>query len=267
MSSRRWRRGLVVTAGLVAGLVGGVHDATAQSAPTDRIFLWLDIGARPASRTFGSSRVFPAFFELGNFQASYDIDKGGIIDGGISFRFWRNLGVGLDVSSYQSVSPAQITTELPHPFFFDLPRTTMGEVGGLERQELGAHIRALWIMQFSDWLVVSASGGPSLINARQDLVSSVEQTEVGFPFNEIVFSGHTVNGQSQTTFGMNGGVDIDAFVLHKLPLVNRFEMARHIGVGMLIRYMRGSADLLVGDDPVDVDLGGLHITAGLRLRF
>ena len=63
------------------------------------------------------------------------------------------------------------------------------------------------------------------------------------------------------------GVDIDAFVLDKLPFVNRFEVARHIGVGVLIRYMRGSVDLLVGEDPVEVDLGGLHVTAGLRLRF
>ena len=175
--------------------------------------------------------------------------------------------VMLDVSSYRSVSPAQITSELPHPFFFDLPRTAMGEAGGLERQELGAHIRALWMMQFLDWLVVSVSGGPSLINARQDLVSSVEHTEIGFPFDEIVFAGHTVDGQSQTTFGLNGAIDIDAFVMDKVPFVNRFEAARHIGVGVMIRYVRGSVDLMTGDDPVEVDLGGLQVTVGIRLRF
>ena len=242
-------------------------DATAQPAPTERIILWLGGGARPASRTFGSSRVFPAFFELANFQVDYDVGQGRIIDGGMAFRVWRNLGVGLDLSRYRSVNCAQITTDLPHPFFFDLPRTTMGEVGGLERLELGAHIRALWMMQFVEWLVVSVSGGPSLINAQQDLVSSVEHTEVGFPFGEIDFAGHTILGQSQTTVGANLGVDIDAYVLGKLPFVNRFEVAKQIGVGVLIRYMRGSVDLLVGDDPVEVDLGGLHVTVGLRLRF
>lgn len=257
----------MVTAGLVAGLVGSVPDATAQPAPTDRIVLWLGGGVRPASRTFASSRVFPAFFELANFQASYDIGQGRIVDGGMAFRLWRNLGVGLDLSRYRSVNQAQIRTELPHPFFFDLPRSTMGEVGGLKRLELGAHIRAIWMMQFVEWLVVSVSGGPSLISAQQDLVSSVEHREGEFPFDEIFLSGHTTTGQSQTTLGANVGVDIDAFVLDKLPFVNRFEVARHIGVGVLIRYMRGSVDLLVGEDPVEVDLGGLHVTAAVRLRF
>ena len=263
----RWRHAVVVTAGLVAGLLGGANDATAQPAPTDRIVVRLDVGWRPASRTFGSTRVFPVFSELGNFQASYAIDGGGIVDGGISFLLWRNLAVGLDVSRYRSVNPALITVELPHPFFFDLPRATAGVVSGLERRELGAHLRALWAMQLTDWLVVSVSGGPSLINARQDLVSSVEHTEVGFPFDHVIFSGHTAGIQSQSTIGVNWGLDIDTFALHKLPFLVRYEVMSNVGLGVLIRYVRGSVDLQLGDEPVDVDLGGLQITSGLRFRF
>ena len=267
MSSGPWRRAVALTVGLVAGPVGGATDATAQPAPTDRIAVWLDVGWRPASRTFGSTRVFPVFSELGNFQASYAIEKGGVIAGGVSFGLWRNLAVGLDVSSYRSVNPARITAELPHPFFFDLPRTTMGEAGGLERQELGVHIRALWVMQLTNWLVVSASSGPSLINAQQDLVSSVEHTEVGFPFDDIIFSGHTVSSQSATTAGMNSGVDIDTFVLHRLPFLNRFAVMEKVGLGLLLRYVRGSVDMQLGDDLTEVDLGGLQVTTGLRFRF
>ena len=267
MSTSPGRSAVALWLGLVAGLLGGPHDATAQPAPTERFVVWVDLGFRPASRTFGSNRVFPVFSEMGTFQANYAIGEGSIIDGGVSFRFWRNLAIGLDVSSYRSVHSALITAELPHPFFFDLPRTTTGVAGGLERQEFGAHIRALWMMRFADWLVVSASVGPSLINARQDLIASVEHTEVGFPFDEVIFAGHTVNGQSQTTFGMNGGVDIDTFVLHKLPFLSRYEVMSAIGIGVLIRYVWGSVDLMVGDVPVDVDLGGLQVTTGLRFRF
>ena len=249
----------------MAGLLGGAHDAWAQAAPTDRVVLWLDVGARTASRTFGSGQAFEAFAEEGNFQASYDIEHGAIIQGGVTYRLWRNLAVGLDVSSYGSVHSAQITTELPHPFFFDLPRTTAGEASGLERQEFGTHLRAMWAMQFFDWLVVSASTGPSLISARQDLVTSVEHTEVGFPFDEAVFAGHTVRSQSQTSLGMNAGIDIDAYVLDKVPFVNRFSGSRRLGIGVLIRYLRSTLDLLTGDDPID--LGGLHVTTGIRVRF
>ena len=41
----------------------------------------------------------------------------------------------------------------------------------------------------------------------------------------------------------------------------------NVGLGLLIRYVRGAADLQVGDDAVEVDLGGLELTVGLRLRF
>ena len=267
MPSSRWRRAVALSVGLVAGLVGGADDATAQPEPTGRIAAWVDIGWRPASRTFGSTRVFPVFSELGNFQASYAIENGGVIAGGVSFRLWRNLAVGLDVSRYRSVNPAQITAELPHPFFFDLPRTTVGVASGMKRQELGLHVRALWMIQLTNWLVVSASVGPSLINAQQDLVSSVEHTEVGFPFDEIMFSGHTVSSQSATTAGMNNSVDIDTFVLHRLPFLNRFAVMEKVGLGLLIRYVRGSVDMQIGDDRVEVDLGGLQVTTGLRFRF
>ena len=106
------------------------------------------------------------------------IEKGGVIGGGVSFRLWRNLAVGLDVSSYRSVNPAQITAELPHPFFFDLPRTTMGETGGLERQEIGVHVRALWVMQLTNWLV-----GPGPYSFR---ISISDSGSTRAPFNRRV---------------------------------------------------------------------------------
>ena len=262
-----WRAVLALSIGLVAGLTGGAKVATAQPAPSERIAVRLNVGERPASRTFAGTRVFTVFAEQGSFEAAYEIQQGGIVDGGISFLIWRNLAIGLDVSSYRSINPARVTSELPHPFFFDLPRTSTGVAGGLERQELGVHVQALWVSQFTDWLVVSVAGGPSLINAGQDLVSAVHHTELGFPFDEITFDGHSVTSQSTNTIGVNGGIDIDTFFLHKLPGLSRFDMMDNVGLGLLIRYVRGSVDMRVGDDAVEVDLGGLQLTTGLRFRF
>ena len=266
MRKRTSWRVVALTTWLVTGLIGA-HDAAAQPAPTDRIVVRVDVGSRPASRNFASTTGFTLFSEPGSLRADYEIQPGSIFEGGIAFRFWRNLAVGLDVSSYQSRNPAQVGADLPHPFLFDFPRTTTGVARGLERQELSLHVRALWMMRLADWLVVSVSGGPSLIIARQDLVSSVEYTEVEFPFVEVLFSGHTVNAQSENALGLNGGVDIDTFVLHRLPFLNRHGVVRHVGLGLLIRYVRGSVKLQLGDDPIDVDLGGIQLTAGLRLRF
>jgi hypothetical protein len=252
---------------VIAGMLVTAPAATAQPAPTDRIIVRLDSGWRPASRTFADTRVFTAHLEQGQFAADYELKDGGVVDGGISLRLWRNLAVGFDVSNFRTIHDARIDSEVPHPFFFDLPRTTDGRAGGLERRELGLHLRAMWISQITDWLAVSVFAGPSIIAATQDLVSAVQHTEVDFPFSQIVFSGHTVNSQSETTRGLNGGIEIDSFVLHRLPFLRNFEVMERIGVGLLIRYVRGTVMLPVDNDPIEVDLGGLQITSGVRFRF
>ena len=260
-------RGVALTTWVVTWLIGA-HAAAAQPAPTDRVVVRLGVGSRAASRTFASTTGFTLFSEPGTLRAEYEIEPGSIVDGGLAFRFWRNLAIGLDVSSYKSSrNTAQLSADLPHPFVFDLPRRTTGAARDLERQELAVHIRALWMIRLADWLVVSVSGGPSLLHARQHLVASIEYTELAFPFVEVLFAGHTVDTRSKNTLGLNGGVDIDTFVLHKLPILNRYGVVRHIGLGLLIQYVRGSVDLQLGDDPIDVDLGGLQLTGGLRLRF
>lgn len=252
---------------LIAGLLVAAPEAAAQFAPTHRIVARLESGWRPASRTFAGTRMFTANVEQGQFEADYELKDGGVVDGGISFLLWRNLGIGLDVSHFRTIHEAQITSEVPHPFFFDLPRTTTGRAGGLERQELGIHIRALWVSQFADWLVVSVSAGPSIISAKQDLVTTVQHTEVGFPFTDLIFSGHTVSAQSETTTGLNGGVELDSFFLHRLPFLRRFAVMEHIGVGLMARYVRGVVMLQVDGQPIEIDLGGLQITSGVRFRF
>lgn len=255
--------GLIFMLGLMLALGGLAKDAGAQPVPSERISARLDVGWRPASRTFAGTRVFPVWGEQANFHSDYEISGGGVIDGGLSFLVWRNLALGLDVGSYRSINQASITSEIPHPIFFDLPRSTSGVAGGLERQELGMHLRATWMSQPTDWLLVSLSSGPSLINARQDLVSTVKHSEVAFPFDTLKFGGHTVTTQSETTLGWNAGVDVNLFVFRSAP----YRLLQRVGFGLLLRYVRGSVDLAVADTPIEVDLGGLQATAGLRFRF
>jgi hypothetical protein len=263
-----WRPNLLIlTVGLVVACAGGARDALAQSAPTDRILVRLDGGWRPASRTFASTQFFTLFSERGNFQADYKIQGGGIMDGGLSFLLWRYLAVGLDVSNYTSTSSANITTAIPHPFFYDLPRNTTGVAGGLTRRELAVHFNTILVMNFTDWFVVSMSIGPSLINAKQDLVTAIQHVDGPFPYDEIIFKGPTIGRRSTSTIGANAGIHLDTYVLHRLPWLNRYDAMEHVGFGLLFRYIRGSVDLRIDDTPLDVDLGGLQVTTGFRFRF
>ena len=255
MEWTRWRRHALVWVigwGFWSGL--GPSDAMAQPEPDDWISAHVDIGWRPASRSFTGTRIFTVFEEEANFEADHEITGGGVVEVGASFLLWDNFAVGLDVSSYRSVNPATLKTDLPHPIFFDVPRQSSGVAGGLERHELGFHLRALWVSRLTNWLVVSFSAGPSLINARQDLVSAVKHVELDFPFEEVKFTGATVEEQSSVTSGYNVGVDIDTYFLHKIPFLNQYDRLEAVGLGLLLRL-------------IAIDLGGLQLTAGLRFRF
>ena len=248
---------------LLLTLGGMASDAKAQPISSEAFNARLDIGWRPASRTFAGTRVFPLWEEQASFHSEYDVAGGGVIDGGLSFLMWRHLAVGIDVASYRSVNQANITSEIPHPIFFDLPRSTSGVAGGLKRQELGVHLRVAWMTQITDWLVLSLSSGPSLINARQDLVATVQHSEIAFPYDKLQFDSHTATAQSETTLGWNAAVDVNVFVLRNLP----YRVLQRVGFGFLLRYVRGSVDLSVSDTPIEVDLGGLQMTTGLRFSF
>ena len=259
----RRRSGPIFMLGLMLSLGGLARDAGAQPVPSETISARLDVGWRPTSRTFAGTRIFPVWGEQANFHSDYEISGGGVTEGGLSVLVWRNLAVGLDVGSYQSINQANITSEIPHPIFFDLPRSTNGAGGGLERQELGVHLRVAWMTDLTDWLSLSLSTGPSLINARQDLVATVQHSEIAFPFDKLKFDGHTVTTQSETTLGWNSAVDVNLFVLKSLP----YRALQRVGFGFLLRYVRGAVDLSVSDTPIEVDLGGLQMTTGLRFRF
>jgi len=255
----------VLVLGCWSGL--GPSDARAQPDPGDWFSAHVDIGWRPASPSFTGTRIFTVFEEEANFEADYEISGGGVVDVGASFLLWNNFAVGLDVSSYRSINPATLKTDLPHPIFFDVPRQSSGLAGGLERHELGFHLRALWVSRLQDWLVVSLSAGPSLFNAKQDLVNAVEHVELEFPFEEIKFTGATVEKQSSVTSGYNVGVDIDTYFLHKLPFLNQYDRLEAVGLGLLLRLVRASVQFMFDETPISVDLGGLQVTAGLRFRF
>ena len=260
-------RSMFLGAFLVSGIIW-TSEVAAQPVPTDRVFAHVDVGRRPLSRTFQGTTVFTVYSEQGHFEADYQIESGKSFESGFSFLVWRNLALGLGTSYFGSASPAFLDFALPHPVFFDSPRIGTGVANGLKRRALWVHGRAVWMMQLADWLIVSISGGPSLITARQTLVSSIQYAETEFPFEQVTFTGHAVDEQSGVTLGLNTGIDIDAFVLSKIPGLRDIEVMEHIGIGLLLRYMRGAVNMKVGDAaPVDVDFGGLQLSTGLRIRF
>ena len=144
---------------------------------------------------------------------------------------------------------------MPHPFFFNQPRTITGDSTSLAHDEHGIHISATWMIPAGRHLEIGVFGGPSVFRVRQEFVESVEYTE-SYPYDTAEFSRAVVSDDSATAFGAHGGVDITW-------LINR-----QFGIGGVVRYSRGTADFEVtGGGSQSIDAGGLQAAAGVRFRF
>ena len=89
----------------------------------------------------------------------------------------------------------------------------------------------------------------------QDLVKGLTVAEQGSPTTGVVLTGIEKEKVSDTTVGFNIGAD------------GTYMFTPRLGAGAFLRYTGGSAELKGSAGTVKLDVGGVQIGAGLRLRF
>ena len=229
--------------------------ARAQTGWTDHARVSINFGVQPSSTTFAASTTKPVYAETATFNTSYGVSKGQLFDGGVLIRVAGGFGVGVAVSSFSKSQAAEVTGSIPHPFFFNTPRSISGTTGALQRSELVAHIQAAYMIS-SKRVDVAISGGPSFFNVSQDLVGDVTYTEA-YPYDTATFASATITKVSATKIGFNAGADIG------------IKVSKNVGVGALVRFSRASMSFpLAGTaSGVAADAGGLQVGGGVRFFF
>jgi hypothetical protein len=247
-------RALIITA-LIA-LVGTSHAASAQTTSwTSRARVSVNVGIQPSSITFTGTTTKPVYLETASINTTYGVPKGTLVDGGILFRLVGNLGVGVAVSTFAKQQDGQVSGSIPHPFFFNTPRSISGTAPGLQRSELVTHIQAAYVVS-TKRIDVAVAGGPSFFNVSQDLVSDVTFTET-YPYDTATFATAPTAKVTVNKVGFNAGVDVGV------------KLSRSLGVGGLVRFSRASVLFpLVGSaSGVSSDAGGLQVGGGVRFYF
>ena len=236
-------------------VIGGVSQAQAQAINwEDRGFANVNFGDQTQSHTFDSTKTFSLYDETATLKAGHKNGSGAIPDISGGVRVWRNVGLGIGYSRLQTTDDVTISASLPHPIFFDQPRSVSADAKGLKHTESAVHLFGLWMLPLSDKMDLALFGGPSFYNVKQDLVTSVTIATETAPFTSPVVTpkNETVK---DTAVGVNVGVDWSYMV------------TRNVGGGIFIRYTGASAKLPVGASTVSVDVGGFQIGGGLRVRF
>jgi hypothetical protein len=255
LMNKTMTRGLVLLAGLWSM---GVSDVQAQATDLPRLFLNVNVGKQSHTHTLSTNQSFSIYAEPATVSSAQSVSGGLLVDIGIGYRVMNNLAVAISGSRTSHESEAAVVAIIPHPIFFDRPRTTTATVEGLLRRETGIHVQAMWFLPVSGFLPgarLAFTAGPSFFTVRQGLVSGVSVpagTQDAIP---------TVVSERESAVGVNVGFDL------AYPIVARMgsgAFAPQIGVGVFVRYAGASFDFPSAEGE---KAGGLQVGAGLRLGF
>lgn len=175
----------------------------------------------------------------------YDVTVGGRVKG--------HFGVGFGFAYEKNRQGARIGGTVPHPFYFDQPRTLDGSTT-LERTDMAVHIHAMWLLPLTETLQMTVFGGPTWFNVNQQAVKTVGLVE-SYPYDTVALGDVTTERQKGSRFGANAGFDLSFF------------FNDHLGIQGLVRYAQGTVKLTSGSATSSVDAGGLQVGAGLRIRY
>ena len=198
---------------------------------------------------------FTLHAEDATFEAATPGKTGPVVAARAGFRVWRNFAIGAGVTAFSSTPPVSITASLPHPFFFNQPRSVTGSVSGLKHDETMVAIEASWMVPLSRRLDMNLFVGPAFFNLRQDMATQVTFTET-YPYDTATFTGVESARVTKSAVGFTLGSDVT------------YLFSKSIGVGAHLRFSRATASLSpVSGQSTSVDLGGLQVGGGLRIRF
>lgn len=230
--------------------------AAAQPAPAPDRIASVNLGMQFINDAFMNQVTFRRYAETGRFDAHYDVTKHYSIDGGISVRLWRALGLGVAVSHVAEPTTVFIEAVVPNPYFFSVPRLTSGVRRGLTRREIGLHVQGQLWRVFGETFLLRATWGPTIFMVRQDLVSQIGTLESRIDFDRVSLTSHRTTTVTAGSLGLNLGFDGTLFLTDR------------IGIGFNVRYSRGTATIrLRNRSPTPVELGGSHAAGGLRIAF
>ena len=100
-----------------------VHTAPRRAQPIPRGYVLGGVSFLFGDGDFTDHRVIKTNAEDGSFDASYTNPNATGFDVAGGIRLWKYLGARIGVSHYSSDSAADVALSVPHPFFFQRPRT------------------------------------------------------------------------------------------------------------------------------------------------
>lgn len=233
-----------------------VQQPPRRPAPIDRVYISVNGMFQSAAEDFGETVTFTENAENGTFTTTYDMQAGPAFDFSAGVLLWRNLAVGVGVTRFSKGVPIALSASVPHPFFFNRPRSVSGDVVGVTREELAVHIQARAMFKPSPRIEAMVFGGPSFFTVKQDIVNDFEIAET-YPYDTATFSSGVTTPLDESKSGFHAGVDVGYF------------FTQQVGVGGSLQWSGATIAVPAsgGTGTFDIKVGGMQFGGGVRLRF
>lgn len=208
-----------------------------------------------AASDFTDHRVIKANAEDGSFEASYANPGATGFEVATGLKLWKYLGARVGLSRHATDTAADLTLSVPHPFFFQRPRTLSSSVDGLRHEETWIHAHALAMFAANRNLQVSVYGGPSFLNMQQDAIGDVTYTDT-FPYDSITLGQVTTMERSASKVTFGAGADVLYF------------FSKRVGVAGTVAFASAKTTFdTANQGRITVNNGGPRLSAGVSIRF
>ena len=260
------RNAVVLCAGLLTLMLPSMAMAQAQ-APAQgqgqsnawmpaggRIFVAINGLYQPGEETIEQTASYSVYDETATASAIQTVKNGGgMFDFGGGYRTNR-YGIGISYTQFKSNNSASISASIPHPIFFDRPRTASTTLDGLEHTEHVVHVAGLLLRarrqedgrrRVHRPVVFQRHAG--LRHRPQRFTESSNFATVSLPVGAAPVKDSPV--------GFNIGGELT------------YTITPNVAGAFLLRFSRANADFEFEGATTSMNVGNVQVGGGVRLRF
>jgi len=227
----------------------------AAAAPAQaQVTVWANGVYDLSSSDWSHNRSFREFVEDARYLARYETEGAPGFDVGIQVSLLSGVGPELAFSRVSRDATGSVDASIPHPLYFDRPRSASLAAPGLGYSEQVIHMGLGWQGE-SGGLGFAVFGGLSLFKVRADAIEAISYEQL-YPYDSLQLVTPRAVEQSDEPIGFHLGGRLD------------WRLSRSFGLGAQLRYAAATASFsLPGGDAFEIDAGGLQVAAGIRIFF
>ena len=244
--------GLMLAAGSVVAAQDRVSSITGQPPQGDsRIEVGLAFAQTLGSSTFSGTQTVRDYAEDGTLKSSYDVGgaPGGAFD--LQYNLKKTFGVRAGFQTFSRKSTGTFDAQIPHPFFFNKPRSLSGTQSDLGFSESAFSLTLVYRAGSGKWKV-NVEGGPAFFSVDATVADRVNYGDV-YPYDVVTFSGVSSSKKKVSPVGFAVGVEVGR------------QVSNAVAVVVQGRLSQGTGDLDVNGQKMSVKAGGGQVRVGLRI--